>query len=78
MNHYGAPPPVIPLGTAAEAAAMTRDQLITALAGKVIVVGPNKLACTPAALDAVSPGASAGLQTFNPVTDASVNCNCVW
>ena len=78
MNHYGTPQRVIPLGTAAAAASMSRAELRAAL-GVVVVVGPNKLACTPAALDAVSPGASTGLRTFNAATDnANVDCGCVW
>ena len=79
MNHYGAPPAVIPLGTAAEAASMTHDALISALGANVVKVGPNKLAVTPAALDAVSPGASIGLRRFNPAADnGNVDCNCRW
>jgi hypothetical protein len=63
-------PPVIPMHRAAAAAGMTRAELIAALGpGRCIIVSAIKLGVTPADLEAVAPGASAGLPTVNPVTD---------
>jgi hypothetical protein len=59
---------------------MTRAELIAALGpGRCIIVSAIKLAVTPADLEAVAPGASAGLATVNPVTDGgAVDDTTAW
>jgi hypothetical protein len=57
---------------------MTRAELITALAGNYVIVAPNKLGVTAAALDAAAPGASSGLALVNPGTDAAARGTDQW
>ena len=70
--------PVIPLNVAAAAAGMTRAELKAALGHNVVIVNAVKLGVTPAALEAVAPGASAGLEVINPNTDQRAHDSWPW
>jgi|EndMetStandDraft_5_1072996.scaffolds.fasta_scaffold01106_3 hypothetical protein len=79
MNVYGTPRACIPLGVAATAASMTRAALLAALGTKAIIVAPNKIGVTAADLDAISPGASAGLAAHRaPHINAAGRDNTQW